>query len=75
MPSHCDPVRIYKGAMDVAIRVDAEAHGFTRRRKYALPGRLRETSLDAVMLIARCNRHPEQAQQFRCFETKQEESK
>jgi len=75
MPSHYDPVRICKGAMDVAIGVDSEARGFTRRRKYAQPGRPRETSLDAAMLIACCNRHPERAQQFRRFETKQEESK
>jgi hypothetical protein len=51
MPSYYEALPIYKVAMDVAVRVDAVVQRFAKGRH---PGwRLRETTLDVVMLIAR----------------------
>ncbi len=64
MPSYYEALPIYKVAMDVAVRVDAVAQSFTKGHKYTLGGRLRETTLDVVTLIARCNRRAERARQI-----------
>jgi dTDP-D-glucose 4,6-dehydratase len=53
MPSYYEALPIYKVAMDVAVRVDAVVQRFGKGHKYTLGGRLRETTLDIVMLIAR----------------------
>ena len=53
MPSYYEALPIYKVAMDVAVRVDAVVQRFAKGHKYTLGGRLRETTLDVVMLIAR----------------------
>jgi hypothetical protein len=53
MPSYYEALPIYKVAMDVAVRVDAVVQCFAKGHKYTLGGRLRETTLDVVMLIAR----------------------
>jgi hypothetical protein len=53
MPSHHEALPIYKAAVDVAVRVDTVVQRFAKGHKYTLGGRLRETTLDVVMLIAR----------------------
>jgi hypothetical protein len=64
MPSYYEALPIYKVAMDVAVRVDAAVRRFGKSHKYTLGGRLRETTLDVVMLIARCNRRAERERQL-----------
>jgi hypothetical protein len=64
MPSYYEALPISKVAMDVAVRVDAVVQRFAKAHKYTLGGRLRETTLDVVMLIARCNRRAERARQI-----------
>jgi hypothetical protein len=64
MPSYYEALPIYKVAMDVAVRVDAVVQRFAKGHKYTLGGRLRETTLDVVMLVARCNRRAERARQL-----------
>jgi hypothetical protein len=53
MPSYYEALPIYKVAMDVALRVDAVVQRFGKGHGYTLGGRLRETTLDVVMLVAR----------------------
>jgi hypothetical protein len=53
MPSDYEALPIYTVAMDVPVRVDAVVQRFANGHKYVLGGRLRETTLDVVMLIAR----------------------
>jgi hypothetical protein len=43
--------------------VGAVVQRFAKGHKYTLGGRLRDTTLDVVMLIARCNRRAERARQ------------
>jgi len=64
MPSYYEALPIYKAAMDVAVRVDAVVQRFAKGHKYTLGGRLRETTLDVVVLVARCNRRAERAREL-----------
>jgi hypothetical protein len=61
MPSYYEALPIHKAAMDVAVRVDAVVQRFAKSHKYTLGGRLRETALDVVVLVARCNRRADRA--------------
>jgi hypothetical protein len=63
MASYYEALPIYKAAMDVAVRVDAVVQRFAKGHKYTLGGRLRETTVDVVVLIARCNRRTERARE------------
>jgi dTDP-D-glucose 4,6-dehydratase len=53
MPSYYEALPTYRVAMDVGVRVDAVVQRFGKGHKYTLGGRLRETTLEIVMLIAR----------------------
>lgn len=61
MPRYYEALPIYKAAMDVAVQVDAVVQRFAKGHKYTLGSRLRDATLDIVMLIARCNRRAERA--------------
>jgi uncharacterized NAD-dependent epimerase/dehydratase family protein len=58
MPSYHEPL------MNAAVRVDAVAQCFAPGHEYTLGGRLRETTPDVVVLVARCNRRVERARQL-----------
>ncbi|MBN2575723.1 MAG: hypothetical protein JXP73_14245 [Deltaproteobacteria bacterium] len=64
MSSYYEALPIYKVAMDVVIRVDAVVQRFAKGLKHTLGSRLREITLDLVMLIARSNRRAERARQI-----------
>jgi hypothetical protein len=64
MPSYYEALPIHKAAMDVAVRVDAVVQRFAKSHKYTLGGRLRETALDVVVLVARCNRRADRAREL-----------
>jgi len=64
MSSYYEALPIYKAAMDVAVRVDAVVQRFAKGHKYTLGGRLRQTTLDVVVLVAQCNRRAERAREL-----------
>jgi hypothetical protein len=64
MSSYYEALPIYKAAMDIAVRVDAVVQRFAKGHKYTLGGRLRDTTLDVVVLVARCNRRAERAREL-----------
>jgi hypothetical protein len=66
MPSYYEALPIYKVAMDVAVRVDAVVQRFAKGHKYTLGGRLRETTLDVVMLLRDATAAPSECDSFRC---------
>jgi hypothetical protein len=50
---------IYKLATELAVRMDKVVRGFSRFHKYTLGSRLRESTLDLVLPVARANRREE----------------
>ena len=59
--SYYEALPIYRSAMDVAARVDRAVQRFAKGHKHTLGARLREATIDVVVLIARCNRRAERA--------------
>ena len=59
--SYYEALPIYRAAMDVATRVDGAVQRFAKGHKYALGGRLRDATVDILLLVARCNRKAERA--------------
>ena len=47
---------IYKAVMDLAVKLDGAVRRFPRFHKYTLGTRLRDTTLDLALLVARDNR-------------------
>jgi hypothetical protein len=64
VPSYYEALPIYKAAMDVVVRIDGAVQRFAKGHKYTLGARLRETTVDIVVLIARCNRRAERAREL-----------
>jgi hypothetical protein len=63
MPSYYEALPIYEAAMNVAVRVDVLVQRFPKGHKGTLGRRLRETTLDVVMLMAYSNRCAERTRQ------------
>jgi hypothetical protein len=64
MPSYYEAMPIYKAAMNVAVRVDGAVRRFAKGHKYTLGARLRDTAVDVVVLIARCNRRVDRVREL-----------
>ena len=61
MSSYYEALPIYRVAMDVVVRIDRAVQRIPKGQKYVLGARLRDGSLDVVLLIARGNRRAERA--------------
>ena len=61
MSSYYEGLPIYKAAADLAVLLDRVVRGFSRYHKYALGAKLRDASIELVVLVARCNGREERA--------------
>ena len=61
MSSYYEGLPIYKAAADLAVLLDRVVRGFSRYHKYALGAKLRDVSIELVVLVARCNGREERA--------------
>ena len=57
--SYDESLPIYRVALDVCVRIDTMVIHFGRAHKYTLGTRLRDTSTDILLLVARANRKEE----------------
>ena len=55
MSSYYEALPIYRVAMGMVVRIDRAVQRFPKGQKYVLGARLRDGSLDVVLLIARAN--------------------
>ena len=61
MATYYAALPIYRAAMDVAVRVDAAVQRFPKGHKHTLGARLRDTTTNVVLLVARANRRDTRA--------------
>ena len=75
MASYYEALPIFRAAMDCAVRVDAAVQKFPKGHKYTLGARLRNTTADIVLDVARANRREGRAEALATLTDRVEELK
>jgi hypothetical protein len=61
MQSYYEALPIYRKASDLVVLLDRVVRGFPRYHKYTLGTRLRDTAIEVVLQVARCNARDQRA--------------
>ena len=64
MTSYYEGLPIYRAAADLVVLLDRVVRDFSRFHKYSLGTRLRDSAMEIVLLVAKCNRREERSERL-----------